>query len=189
MNAPRAKRVRIEGLAPANRKPDAPSPNLPTAPFLIGHGYDIHRLQPGGKLTLAGIVVSEEISPIAHSDGDVVLHGIVDALLGATGLGDIGQLFPNTDPKWKDAPSKIFVEEAYAQVRKLGYTLGNLDVTLLCERPKIAPHRPAMIEYLRELMSRSATYNVKAGTNEGLDAIGKGQAVAAHAVVMLIRKG
>lgn len=189
MDTPRRHRVKIEGLAPKARKPDAPAAHTPTAPFLIGHGYDLHRLQPGGKLILAGVIVSEEISPIAHSDGDVVLHALVDALLGATGLGDIGQLFPNTDPRWKDAPSRLFVEEAYRRVSKLGYTLGNLDITLLCERPKITPFKPQMVENLRNLLNHSATYNVKAGTNEGCDAIGRGEAIAAHAVVMLVRKG
>jgi 2-C-methyl-D-erythritol 2,4-cyclodiphosphate synthase len=189
MNHPRPKRVRIEGLAPASRKQSPVPENVPTSPFLIGHGYDLHRLQTGGKLTLAGIVVSEEISPIAHSDGDVVLHALVDALLGAAGLGDIGQLFPNTDPKWKDAPSKLFVDEAYRRVTKLGYTLGNLDITLLCEKPKLAPFKSQMVENLRNLLNRSATYNVKAGTNEGCDSIGRGEAIAAHAVVLLIRKG
>jgi len=180
-------RVKIAGLAPAQRRSEAAAPRSPTAPFLIGHGYDLHRLQPGGKLILAGVVVSEEISPIAHSDGDVILHAVVDALLGATGQGDIGEHFSNEDPRWKHAPSRIFIEETYRQVQRIGYTLGNLDITLLCERPKIAPFKPEMIEMLRQLLGNTATINIKAGTNEGCDAIGKGEAIASHAVVLLVR--
>lgn len=157
-------------------------------PFLIGHGYDIHRLQPGGNLVLCGVTVSTEMSPVAHSDGDVVLHAIVDALLGAIGQGDIGQLFPNTDAKWKGAASSVFVEEAYQRVKSAGYRLGNLDVTLLCEKPKIAPHKPEMVDALRRMFGSEGQYNLKAGTNEGCDAIGRGEAVAAHAVALLIRE-
>jgi 2-C-methyl-D-erythritol 2,4-cyclodiphosphate synthase len=189
MDTPRRHRVKIEGLAPKARKPDVPVVHTPTSPFLIGHGYDLHRLQPGGKLVLAGVIVSEEMSPIAHSDGDVILHALVDALLGATGQGDIGRFFPNDDPKWKDAPSRIFVEEACHRVQRLGYALGNVDITLLCERPKISPFREQMITSLRAMLGPDATINVKAGTNEGCDSIGKGEAIAAHAVVMLVRKG
>src|SRR5205085_11566274 len=105
----------------------------------IGHGYDLHRLQPGGQLLLGGVVVSNEISPIAHSDGDVVLHAIVDALLGAMAWGDIGQRFPNTDPRWKDASSGIFLESVWNEVWRAGYRLGNLDITILAERPKLSP--------------------------------------------------
>lgn len=156
-------------------------------PFRIGHGYDLHRLQPGGKLLLAGIVVSDQISPIAHSDGDVILHALVDAMLGAMGWGDIGEHFPDTDVKWKGAASRVFVETVYAQVRHAGYELLNLDVTLLAERPKIKPFKPAMLASLRDMLgSDQIAANVKAGTNEGCDAIGHGEAIAAHAVVMLI---
>jgi 2-C-methyl-D-erythritol 2,4-cyclodiphosphate synthase len=154
--------------------------------FRIGHGYDLHRLQPGGKLLLAGVVVSDQISPIAHSDGDVVLHALVDALLGAMGWGDIGERFPDTDVKWKDAASRVFVESVYGDVRGAGYEVVNVDVTLLAEKPKIKPFKPAMVAALREcLKSDSAVINVKAGTNEGCDAIGRGEAIAAHAVVLL----
>src|ERR1700692_826707 len=97
----------------------------------IGHGYDLHRLQAGGKLMLAGIEVADGISPIAHSDGDVVLHAVVDALLGAVGLGDIGELFPNTDPRWKDAPSRVFIEGAMQRLTGLGFAPVNVDVTVL----------------------------------------------------------
>src|SRR5271170_4252347 len=103
----------------------------------IGYGYDIHRLQIGGKLVLAGVMVAEGISPIAHSDGDVVLHAVVDALLGAVGGGDIGEKFPNTQAKWKNADSKVFVEAALREIRKCGFEVVNLDVTILAERPRL----------------------------------------------------
>jgi 2-C-methyl-D-erythritol 2,4-cyclodiphosphate synthase len=191
------RRVMIHGLSPT-RKPMAgveteaeeitPSPQAPPIPFRIGHGYDIHRLEhgrAGGKLVLAGVTVSEEIAPIAHSDGDVILHAIVDALLGAMGMGDIGEIFGNADPQWKDAASKIFVDEIYGRVRDAGYRLTNLDVSLLLERPKILPHKPAMLTNLRRLFGPSAAVNIKAGTNEECDAVGRGEAVVAHAVVLL----
>jgi 2-C-methyl-D-erythritol 2,4-cyclodiphosphate synthase len=154
--------------------------------FRIGHGYDIHRLQPGGRLTLAGVVVSNEISPVAHSDGDVVIHAIVDALLGAMGWGDIGERFPNTDPRWKDAASRVFLESVYGDVRDAGYTLGNLDVTVLAERPKLSPFKSEMVANLARLFDIPPNFiNIKAGTNEGCDAIGRGEAVAAHTVLVL----
>src|SRR5260221_12368647 len=107
---------------------------MASAPFKIGHGYDLHRLQPGGRLMLGGILVSEQISPIAHSDGDVVLHAIVDALLGAMAWGDIGEHFPNDDPKWKSAASAGFVEEVYVKFLEAGFALQNLVVTIFAER-------------------------------------------------------
>ena len=153
----------------------------------IGHGYDLHRLQPGGKLTLGTIVVSTDISPVAHSDGDVVLHSLVDALLGAIAEGDIGELFPNTDPRWKDAPSRVFVETAMQHVSEKGFKVGNADITILAERPKLKKFKPEIQKAVAELLGVSVDQvNIKAGTNEGVDAIGKGEAIAAHAVVLLI---
>jgi len=156
----------------------------------VGHGYDLHRLQPGGKLTLGTIVVSTEISPVAHSDGDVVLHALVDALLGAIAGGDIGELFPNTDPQWKDAPSRVFVEAAMQRVTGAGYQVGNADITILAERPKLKPFKSQIRSAVAELLKvRVEQINIKAGTNEGVDAIGRGEAIAAHAVVLLIVSG
>jgi len=152
-------------------------------PWRIGHGYDIHRLQTGGKLVLAGVTVAQDISPIAHSDGDVVFHAVVDAILGAIGLGDIGEMFPNTDPRWKNAASRVFVQAAMERAAELGYRLANADITILAERPRLKVHKPAMVENLRQLLGGAV--NVKAGTNEGCDAIGAGQAIAAHAVVLM----
>jgi 2-C-methyl-D-erythritol 2,4-cyclodiphosphate synthase len=154
-------------------------------PFLIGHGYDLHRLQPGGRLLLAGIEVATDVSPIAHSDGDVVIHALVDALLGALALGDIGEHFPDSDPQWKDAPSRLFLQHAYELAKSRGYTLVNADVTILAERPKLKPFKPLMIENLKQILG--GQINIKAGTNEKCDAIGRGEAIAAHAVVLLTR--
>ncbi|HEX4054172.1 MAG TPA: 2-C-methyl-D-erythritol 2,4-cyclodiphosphate synthase [Tepidisphaeraceae bacterium] len=151
----------------------------------IGHGYDIHRLQPKGRLVLAGVEVAEGISPLAHSDGDVILHAVVDALLGAAGLGDIGEMFPNTDPRWKDAASQVFVDGAMQRVREMGFTPVNVDVTVLAERPKLKTHKSKMVQSLSKMVG--CPVNVKAGTNEGCDAVGRGEAIAAHAVVLLAR--
>jgi 2-C-methyl-D-erythritol 2,4-cyclodiphosphate synthase len=153
----------------------------------IGHGYDLHRLQAGGRLMVGGIEVARDMAPVAHSDGDVVLHALVDALLGAMGWGDIGEHFPNTDPRWKDAESRVFVEEVYAKVVAAGYRVGNLDVTVLAERPKLKAFKRPMVEHLARLLGVDPSQvNVKAGTNEGCDAIGRGEAIAAHAVVLLV---
>ena len=152
-------------------------------PFRIGHGYDIHRVKSGGKLILAGVKVAQGISPIAHSDGDVILHAVVDALLGAIGAGDIGELFPNSDPRWKNAASKVFVQKALQEVRKMGFQVANLDVTILAESPKLKQFKPLMKKTLSTLVG--GLVNIKAGTNEQCDAIGRGEAIAAHAVVLL----
>ena len=155
-------------------------------PFRIGHGYDLHRLQAGGKLVLGSITVAEDLSPIAHSDGDVVLHALVDALLGAMGWGDIGELFPNNDPQWKDAGSSIFVSTVYDKVRQAGYVAGNIDITILAERPKLKAFKPAIAQAVAQLLDVPVGHvNVKAGTNEGCDAIGRGEAIAAHAIALL----
>jgi len=149
----------------------------------IGHGYDLHRLQPGGTLMLGGVAVAQDLSPVAHSDGDVVIHALVDALLGAMGWGDIGELFPNTDPQWKDAPSRVFLDHVYEKVRGEGFHLINADVTILAERPKLKAFKPAIRQFLTDCLG--GVINIKAGTNEGCDAIGRGEAIAAHAVVLL----
>ena len=156
-------------------------------PFRIGHGYDLHRLRAEGRLVLGGISVSDKVSPVAHSDGDVVLHAVVDALLGAIGGGDIGELFPNTDPRWAGAASRVFVEEAMRLVTVAGYRVGNADVTVLAERPKLKPFKPVIAAAVAKLLGVGVgQVNVKAGTNEGCDAIGRGEAIAAHATVLLI---
>jgi 2-C-methyl-D-erythritol 2,4-cyclodiphosphate synthase len=158
--------------------------NLP--PFVIGHGYDLHRLQAGGRLMLGGVEVSTVVSPVAHSDGDVVLHALVDAVLGALGRGDIGEHFPDTDPQWKDAASHLFLTHAVGLAKNAGYFASNADVTILAETPRLKPYKAAMQASLRALLGTEHV-NVKAGTNEKCDAIGRGEAIAAHAVVLLAR--
>jgi 2-C-methyl-D-erythritol 2,4-cyclodiphosphate synthase len=165
----------------------APPPPPPGPAHRIGHGFDLHRLEPGPQLVLAGVTVSEDVRPVAHSDGDVVLHALVDALLGAMGWGDIGEHFPNDEPRWKDAPSRVFVETVYGKVRAAGYAVGNVDVTILAERPRLKAFKPRMVESVAAMLGVAAgRVNVKAGTNEGVDAVGRGEAVAAHAVVLLV---
>lgn len=152
---------------------------------LIGHGYDIHRLREGGHLFLGGVSVSDSISAVAHSDGDVVIHALVDALLGAIGAGDIGQMFPDSDARWKAAPSRVFLEGAMDRVRQAGFAVVNADVTVLAERPRLGPFKAQMAENLRALIG--GPVNIKAGTHEACDAVGRGEAIACHAVVLLAR--
>lgn len=155
--------------------------------FRVGFGHDIHRLQPHGRLVLGGVTVSEEMSAIAHSDGDVLLHALTDALLGAIGGGDIGELFRNDDPKWQDASSILFVEEALRQVHDAGYRVVNADGMVHAERPKLSPFKRQIVDTLGRLLH--APVNLKAGTNEGMDAVGRGEAIAAQVVVLLERAG
>jgi 2-C-methyl-D-erythritol 2,4-cyclodiphosphate synthase len=152
----------------------------------IGHGYDIHRLQNGGKLVVGGVVVAEGISPVAHSDGDVVAHAVVDALLGAMALGDIGEHFPNSDPQWKGVSSRVFLVRTLEQLVAAGFRPHNLDITIMAERPKLKPFKRQMVAWLADVLEMPEfRVNVKAGTNEECDAIGRGEAIAAHAVVLL----
>lgn len=156
------------------------------APFRIGHGYDLHRMQAGGTLVLGGVAVATDLSPVAHSDGDVVLHATVDALLGAMGWGDIGEHFPDTDARWKNASSRLFVEQVYRRVAAAGYRVANLDVTILAEKPRLKPFKPDIVRSLAAMLQLAPEHvNVKAGTNEGCDAVGRGEAIAAHAIVLL----
>lgn len=185
-------RLMVPGLAPKRKASSdeaaAPALTPSIAPFRIGHGYDIHRLQAGGKLILAGVQVSDQISPIAHSDGDVVIHAIVDSLLGAMGWGDIGEQFSPSDERWKDADSGIFLRTIYDRVTGAGFVVSNLDITIMAERPKLSPFKSQMIQKLRETLGAASIINIKAGTNEGCDAVGKGEAIAAHAVLLLAAK-
>ena len=135
-------------------------------------------------------MVAHDLGVVAHSDGDVAIHALVDAILGALGQGDIGEMFPPSDPQWKNAASRIFLDGAMARVHQAGYEIGNVDLTVLAERPRLAPFRGEICSTLAVLMhcDKSAV-NVKAGTNEGCDCIGEGKAIAAHAVVILLPVG
>jgi len=152
----------------------------------VGTGYDLHRLVEGRTLVLAGVVVPFERGPLAHSDGDVVCHALTDALLGAASVGDIGQLFPNTDTRWKDAAGLDLLERAVVVVREHGWQVVNVDVTVVLERPKLLPHVPAIRASLAAVLGISMeAVSVKGKTNEGVDAVGTGDAIASHAVVLL----
>jgi len=154
--------------------------------YSIGHGYDIHRLEPGLPLIVGGIRLEHDSGCAAHSDGDVVYHAVTDAILGALGQNDIGQLFPDDDPKWKGADSRVFVQEAVGRMRDAGYTLVNIDITVILERPKLSPHKAAMKQNLAELLGCDLSrVNLKGKTHEQVDALGENRAIACHVVVLL----
>ncbi|KAJ6943550.1 hypothetical protein NC652_009110, partial [Populus alba x Populus x berolinensis] len=211
-----------------------------TLPFRVGHGFDLHRLEPGYPLIIGGIDVPHDRGCEAHSDGDVLLHCVVDAILGALGLPDIGQIFPDSDPKWKGAPSSVFIKEApkvvweqafddqtsysytlvaflnnnycdkhlkslggmfstgvvswhlHLDVRLMheaGYEIGNLDATLILQRPKLSPHKESMRANLSELLGADpSVVNLKAKTHEKVDSLGENRSIAAHTVVLLMKK-
>lgn len=153
----------------------------------IGSGFDVHAFGPGESLMLGGVRVAHDHGVIAHSDGDVVLHALTDALLGAAGLGDIGQHFRDSDPRWKDADSAGFVRAVMQQLRERGLRVGNADVTVLAGQPKIGPVREAIRARLAELLEVApGAVNVKATTTEGLGFLGRAEGLAAQAVVLLL---
>lgn len=153
----------------------------------IGSGIDVHAFGPGEFVMLGGVRVPHTHGVIAHSDGDVVLHALTDALLGAAGLGDIGQHFKDSDPRWKGADSRQFVRAALRMLRERGLRVGNADLTVLAERPKLAPVRDAIRrEVARLLEVEPAAINVKATTTEKLGFLGRAEGIAAHAVVLLV---
>ena len=155
-----------------------------------GIGYDLHRLAEGRKLMIGGVAVPFDKGQVGHSDGDVLAHAICDAVLGAAGLGDIGTHFPDTDPKWKGASSLLFLEVLPAMLRNKRQRIANIDAVVICERPKLGPHFPAMRDILaRALGIRAEQINLKAKTNEGVDAVGRGEAIAAYTVVTLESTG
>ena len=158
----------------------------PHSAFRIGLGNDIHQLVAGRKLILGGIEIPFEKGLLGHSDADALSHAITDAILGAAGLGDIGAHFSDQDPRWKDADSLMFLREAYALAQARGYVIGNVDATIIAERPKMMPHLAAMRARLCETLGLDETQlNLKAKTNEKLDAIGRGEAIATQAIVLL----
>jgi len=151
-----------------------------------GIGYDIHRFEEGRRLVLGGVEFPGKIGLAGHSDADVLLHAIIDALLGAAGLGDIGQHFPPDDPKWAGASSLDLLARTLALVRDAGFGITNVDATVIAERPRLAPHIPAMRERIAQALGiDTQLVNVKATTNEGLGALGRGEGIAAMAVVLL----
>ena len=154
----------------------------------IGQGFDIHALVPGRALVLGGVPIEHPQGLLAHSDGDVLLHAITDALLGAAGLGDIGGLYPDSDPRYRGADSRVLLAEVAQRIVQLGWRVGNLDCTVFAELPKIAPHAQAMRRGIADLLgTEPERVNVKGKTAERLGFIGRGEAIAASAVVLLLR--
>lgn len=163
-------------------------------PFRIGHGYDLHRLEPcapagtGRPFVLGGVRFEHDRGPVAHSDGDVLMHAVTDAILGALGEPDIGQLFPDNAPENDGRDSRVFLEEAVRRMRAHGWTVGNMDMTVICERPKMGPRKREVVENLAHILGvPAANLNLKGKTHERVDAVGEGRAIEAHVVALLVR--
>ncbi len=153
----------------------------------IGHGYDVHRLTEGRKLILSGVEIPYEKGLLGHSDADVLLHALMDALLGAAALGDIGKLFPDTDEQYRGADSRVLLREVARRLTAEGYTIGNVDVTLIAQRPKVASYIPQMRQNIAEdIAVELSQVNVKATTEEHLGFTGNGEGMAAHAVALIL---
>ncbi len=156
--------------------------------FRIGQGYDVHALVPGRKLILGGIEIPHGAGLLGHSDADVLLHAITDAILGAAALGDIGRMFPDTDQRWRGADSRLLLREAMAAVRRAGWRVGNVDATVVAQAPKIAPHVGAMAANIAgDLGIAAECVNVKGKTHERLGFEGRQEGIVAQAVVLLTR--
>ena len=154
----------------------------------IGHGFDVHAVGDGDHVVLGGVRVPHARGIVAHSDGDVVIHALCDAILGALALGDIGRHFPPSDPQWKGADSRAFLRHCNALVRERGWLLGNADVTVVCERPKVGPHAEAMRALLADDLGVGIdAVSIKATTTETLGFTGRGEGIAAHAVCLLVK--
>ena len=152
----------------------------------IGHGYDVHRLVPERKLILGGVEIDYSLGLLGHSDADVLLHAVIDALLGAAALGDIGKLFPDSDPKYKDISSMLLLERAMERIREKHFRVGNVDVTVIAQRPKLLHYIPRMRENLAKALGIDLDrVNIKATTEEGLGFTGSGEGIACHAVSLL----
>ena len=152
----------------------------------IGQGFDVHCLVEGRALVIGGVAIPFEKGLAGHSDADVLIHAVCDALLGAAALGDIGRHFPDTDPRYKGADSRVLLREVGKRIRDAGFSIANLDATILAEAPKMAPHIPAMVAHLAaDLGVRPGQVNVKAKTAEKLGAIGRGEGIAAEAIALL----
>lgn len=152
----------------------------------IGHGYDVHRLTEGRKLILGGVEIPWDKGLDGHSDADVALHAVMDALLGAAALGDIGRHFPDSDGRFKDIDSRVLLRDVAEKIHRAGHRLGNLDVTIIAQAPKLAPHLSRMVENIAaDLKTDTGRINIKATTEERLGFTGAGQGIACHAVCLL----
>ena len=157
-------------------------------PFRIGQGYDVHALVDGRPLILGGVTIPNDKGLLGHSDADALLHALTDALLGAAGLNDIGQLFPDNDPQFKNMDSRILLRRALECVSKAGYLVGNIDATIICQQPKLAGFLPEMRAYIAADLGVAVNQiNLKAKTNELLGHLGRGEGIAVHAVALVYR--
>lgn len=162
--------------------------NAAPLPLRIGQGFDVHRLVDGRRCIIGGVDIPHEKGLLGHSDADVLLHAITDALLGAAGLGDIGRLFPDTDAAYAGADSRVLLREVVKRVRLNGWHIGNIDATVICEQPKITPHAPQMVANIAADCGISpGAVNVKGKTTEKLGLTGRGEGVAAQAIATLVR--
>ncbi|EYU15677.1 2-C-methyl-D-erythritol 2,4-cyclodiphosphate synthase [Photorhabdus aegyptia] len=155
----------------------------------IGHGFDVHKFGGEGPIIIGGVRIPYEQGLLAHSDGDVALHAATDALLGAAALGDIGKLFPDTDPALKGVDSRKLLREAYSRIREKGYRIGNLDITIIAQAPKMLPHIPQMrVNLAEDLQCHIDDINVKATTTEKLGFVGRKEGIACEAVALLVKE-
>lgn len=158
-------------------------------PFRIGHGYDVHRLTENRKLIMGGVDIPYEKGLLGHSDADVLLHAVSDSLLGALALGDIGKHFPDTDPRYKGADSLQLLCHVVKLIKEHGYEAGNIDATILCQKPKLAPYIPMMRENIAKALETDiSNVSVKATTEEKLGFTGSGEGIAAHCVALLVKQ-
>ena len=168
------------------KRPRRPQAVPSVAGLRVGIGNDLHRLAPGRKLVLGGVRIPFDRGPVGHSDGDVLIHAICDALLGAAALGDIGRHFPNTSPRWKDASSLLFLNHVRRLLADASYGMVNIDATVGLERPKLAPYIPRITRKLASALGvKAGQVSVKAKSGEGMDAVGRGEAIRADAIVLL----
>jgi 2-C-methyl-D-erythritol 2,4-cyclodiphosphate synthase len=167
-----------------------PTTSTPMLPFRIGQGYDCHALVGDRLLIIGGVTIAHHVGLLGHSDADVLLHAIIDALLGAAALGDIGRHFPDTDLQFKGADSRTLLREAARRVAASGYCIGNIDATIIAQRPKMAPHIPCMVANVaHDLGLALSQVNIKAKTNEKLGYLGREEGIAAEAVALLMLAG
>ncbi len=156
--------------------------------YRVGIGHDVHRLVTGRRLVLGGVQIPYSYGLLGHSDADVVLHAVCDAILGAAGMGDIGEHFPNTDPQYKDVASTVLLKHVHQKIQQAGWAIENVDVMILAQEPKLQAFKPKMRYHIAfELSIAETQVNIKAGTNEGLGFIGAKEGIAAYAVVLLTR--
>jgi 2-C-methyl-D-erythritol 2,4-cyclodiphosphate synthase len=168
--------------------PDRPVMAASMPPFRVGEGWDVHALVPGRALVLGGVTLPHDRGLLGHSDADALLHAITDAVLGGAGLGDIGRHFPDTAQEFRGADSHRLLQEAMRRVRVAGWELGNVDATIIAQAPRMAPHLPAMVERIADALgTEPGQVNLKAKTAERMGPVGRGEAIEARAVCLLLR--